>query len=717
MGKSSAPPAPDYTGAANATAEGNLKNLQYQTQANRPNVVTPWGNQTWQNDPTFDQQGYDQAYADWQAKSPYTRGAAPDKADYQKENWTQTVSLSPDQQAALDAQMKVQANQSQLAQQMQGQVAATMSQPFNAPQMSDYMSGVPGVNNNFSGFDTSGLGRADTTQYNPYAFTAGNLGVNQNFGTSALGQNQQFRSMAQPQTQNMRSSAVNQNQFFSSAALPQSQDWSSTAQGLNTNWGSNVNQNLSYQSSAPSQNTGWQSSAPALNTNWNSAASVNTDAVSAVADAGATDLNAPQFSTADAQAGAKAAYGASTALLQDQWQQQTKQLDESLRAQGLTPGTEAYNNAMQNTQRVQAQQQNQLADQAVVTGNNMANQNYASALAGYKAGNEAQQQAYGQNLDTFNAGNTAQGQQYTQDYQTNAANNAARQGAFDQQYQTNTANNSAAATQQGLDLSGYNAMNTARQNQFSNDYQTNQANNAARDTTFNQQYQTNQTNNSARNTQYGLDLSGYQAQNAARTAQFNQDAQRTQVDNAARATQYSNDLSGYNATNTARQNQFSNDVTAFNTQNTARTQDLTNALSQYAALLQGQNQYNQAQAQDFNQNLAAYGADQSAVQAQNAAQQQAYQQAQQNYQTAYQSAYQNYLQPLNSMNAVLTGQQVGMPSFPSFATAGYVPGADQLGATSATGQWQSGMVAQQNANQASTNSTIGTVAMAAAMFL
>lgn len=99
----------------------------------------------------------------------------------------------------------------------------------------------------------------------------------------------------------------------------------------------------------------------------------------------------------------------------------------------------------------------------------------------------------------------------------------------------------------------------------------------------------------------------------------------------------------------------------------------------------------------------------------NAAQQQAYAQAMQQYQTAYQDAYQNYLQPLNSMNAVLTGQQVNMPQMPGFTAAGYTPGADLSGAASSLGQYNSGIAAQNAANRSSTMGSIGSLAMAAAV--
>ena len=44
MGKSSAPPAPDYTGAAQATAAGNLEAARATAAANRVNQYTPYGN-------------------------------------------------------------------------------------------------------------------------------------------------------------------------------------------------------------------------------------------------------------------------------------------------------------------------------------------------------------------------------------------------------------------------------------------------------------------------------------------------------------------------------------------------------------------------------------------------------------------------------------------------------------------------------------------------
>jgi hypothetical protein len=56
-GKGSAPPAPDYTGAANATAAGNLEAARATAAANRTNQITPYGNLTYTANPGTDPYG------------------------------------------------------------------------------------------------------------------------------------------------------------------------------------------------------------------------------------------------------------------------------------------------------------------------------------------------------------------------------------------------------------------------------------------------------------------------------------------------------------------------------------------------------------------------------------------------------------------------------------------------------------------------------------
>lgn len=75
-GKGSAPPPPDYAAAANATAAGNLEAAKYATEANRINQFTPYGSLT------------------------YQRPSAENN-----NTWTQTETLTPQAQQALDQQL------------------------------------------------------------------------------------------------------------------------------------------------------------------------------------------------------------------------------------------------------------------------------------------------------------------------------------------------------------------------------------------------------------------------------------------------------------------------------------------------------------------------------------------------------------------------------------------------------------------------------------
>lgn len=101
LSKAKAPPPPDYTGAAQATAAGNLETARYTTGANRVNQVTPAGTLTYTKNPIFDQAGYDQAMAEYNALSPKAKKTAliPNRSAYTNENWTATQAYSPEQQA------------------------------------------------------------------------------------------------------------------------------------------------------------------------------------------------------------------------------------------------------------------------------------------------------------------------------------------------------------------------------------------------------------------------------------------------------------------------------------------------------------------------------------------------------------------------------------------------------------------------------------------
>lgn len=104
----SPPPAPDYTGAAQAQAGASKENLTQQTWANRPNQITPWGSTNWGAT----------AGTDPSSGQPITQ-------------WTQTESLNPQAQGALDQQLAIQQGRSGLAQGQMGRVGEAIEKPFN----------------------------------------------------------------------------------------------------------------------------------------------------------------------------------------------------------------------------------------------------------------------------------------------------------------------------------------------------------------------------------------------------------------------------------------------------------------------------------------------------------------------------------------------------------------------------------------------------------
>src|SRR5699024_5542956 len=130
-GGGDAPSPPDYEKAARATAEGDLELAKYQTQANRINQYTPWGNVTYTNDRQFDQAAYDAAMAAYnrqieqqqqpQHQNPFgfemffnlgkNQPKMPDAADFYTggDNWEQHTELAPELQDQLEQEWAIQA--------------------------------------------------------------------------------------------------------------------------------------------------------------------------------------------------------------------------------------------------------------------------------------------------------------------------------------------------------------------------------------------------------------------------------------------------------------------------------------------------------------------------------------------------------------------------------------------------------------------------------
>lgn len=117
MGKGSSPPPPDYTGAAQAQAQASTENLNIQNYANRPTINTPFGSQSWN-----------------------TRSVVDPATGQRVTEWTQNNSLNPELQQALNSQIGLQNDRTQLASGFMGRVADEYSRPFdynNLPEQAD----------------------------------------------------------------------------------------------------------------------------------------------------------------------------------------------------------------------------------------------------------------------------------------------------------------------------------------------------------------------------------------------------------------------------------------------------------------------------------------------------------------------------------------------------------------------------------------------------
>lgn len=68
-GKGDAPDPPDYAAAAQAQGVANLESARATAKLNNPNIINPYGTQTvtYGGEPTFDAQGYDKAYKQYEA--------------------------------------------------------------------------------------------------------------------------------------------------------------------------------------------------------------------------------------------------------------------------------------------------------------------------------------------------------------------------------------------------------------------------------------------------------------------------------------------------------------------------------------------------------------------------------------------------------------------------------------------------------------------------
>ena len=201
--------------------------------------------------------------------------------------------------------------------------------------------------------------------------------------------------------------------------------------------------------------------------------------------------------------------------LQPSLQKNRVSTETQLINQGLRPGTEAYDNAIQ----LLGQQENDARQQAVLQGIGLdlsANQQgYGQALQSAGFGNQAQLSGFGANLQNQQAANQAIAQNYGQGVNAQQMQNQAIAQNFGQGQAINQAQNAAVA-----------------QN-FAQGQAASQAQNAAIAQNFGQGTSAQQMQNQAIGQNYGQGMSSAQSQNAIEAQRYNQALQGAQFGNTA----------------------------------------------------------------------------------------------------------------------------------------------------------------------------------------
>lgn len=613
-GKGSAPPAPDYLGAATAQAQASERATTAQNFANRPTINTPFGTQSWgtgqTNDPATGQ--------------PVT-------------TWTQNTSLAPGLQSALDAQIGLQNDRSQLAGGFMGRVADEYSRPFDyssLPQMAQ-----------LNGPATLNTGMAD---YTPGLQTDVASRSNQVVGGFGFGGPQM--SMA-PMTSSIVSGVNNaplNTNFNSLSSSIQSGVSQTPVDSSFNNMGGDIQRGVS--------NTG-------VNTNFSNMAgdvrrATGTEAVQRSLNMGDNPI-LPQFDSGFRDQVATQMMQ----RMQPMHDFQQQQLETRLANQGFTIGSEGYKRALDELNQRQAAERFNALDMAG---------NEAQRL--FNMGMGARQQAFNEDVTGGQFANSAAQQAFNQGLGANQFANQATQQAFNQAMQAQQAGNAAAGQQFGQNLAAGQFGNQAVQQAYAQALGATQAANAARGQQFQQGLAAGQFGNQANRQAFDQIMGAQQAGNQALGQQFQQGVTNANLNNAAANQAFNQTLGAFNFGNNAQQQLYNQIMGQANLANQAAGQ-------QFNQDLQAQQFRNQALGQASALDLARMGAMNQAMAQQQGLNERFVDSQNRLRQQAIAEQMQRRGMSLNEMNALLSGQQVAMPQMPSFNQAGRAETPNILGAT------------------------------------
>jgi hypothetical protein len=201
---------------------------------------------------------------------------------------------------------------------------------------------------------------------------------------------------------------------------------------------------------------------------------------------------------------------------------------QNLRNQGVTEGSEAWNNAI----RGQQQGENDLLTQA--------------GLQGLNLDMSANQQGYGQQLSSAGLYNSALGQNFSQGLQANASQNAAIGQNYGQGVTSQNQANAAIGQNFGQGVTAQNQANAAIGQNYGQGVTSQQLTNAAIGQNYGQGVTSQNQANAAIGQNYSQDITNAGLYNQAQNQRYNQALQSAQFGNTALGQQYQRNLGEYN---------------------------------------------------------------------------------------------------------------------------------------------------------------------------
>ena len=481
MGKSSPPPAPDYTAAAQQTAAGNAQQARIAQFGSMTNQVTPYGTVSY----TPTTAAYTNTNGDQITQEQFNKLSASAKAGYQPlTQWTQTVTMSPAELAMFKQNEAINQQLGNVAQSGIGYVQNAMGNPLQAQALASTPQStanqmVKGVNLPNYQMALSDAGQIQSNIANAGDVTKGFY--NPSDIATATGANQVARGFT---PNNARQIQVN-----SGANQQATGDVYNTAGQLQT---SVSNPNLLVQDTANAlynQQTQYldpqfqQSQANLENQLANKGITAGSEAYDrAMGNFARQKQQAYESARNSAIAGGiNAAQGMFGMNLQG-GQFANQALGQQF-GQNVTQAQLANTAANQNNQLALANQQARNAAlaqqynqglQGTQLANQAAAQNNAQALANANFYNQALQQAYQQNLGSAGFQNQAQAQQFAQNQAAQQAQNAAQAQQFSQGLQSAEFANQAAQGMFGAAMQNAALQNQAAQTAYQQALQSGQ---------------------------------------------------------------------------------------------------------------------------------------------------------------------------------------------------------------------------------------------------